>query len=528
MKTKFFLFLIILISIFIRLPYTNIPLFHADEAIYALVAQDFLNGTCIYQGVWDHKPPGIYFLYALIFKLFSPYTMIYIRLFTIIWTCVTLYTIFSLGRYLYNEKVGLYSGLFFAIFSTTYLNKEILAANSEIFMILPYTLCIYYFIKGYELKKPIFIIVSGIWAGMAILIKQPAIFNLAAIFFYLLVVPKILRIKFNFKETLSDLFYFLMGILLIFLPVVIYFFIHGAFFNFINEAFFFSLLYVSTSPESLFTYFSRSLSDCFLPNILIWCLSISSLIFMGINLFSSKKEDKLSLNNQNHRNFLVMIWAIFSFVGVAIGNKFMMHYFIQMFPVNFLLSGYGISVLLKKLSLKEDSSSPSPYPYGKILIISFLVLGTILPFQKYHGTIGLFKRYYYLITKKTPFLSKEEIVASYIMKNSKPNQKIFVWGNAPQIYFLSHRNPASKIVFNNVIVGTYNFPKHIEKIFLDQVISDLHQNKPLFFVDAVPDDDRLIEKLNIPYYPSLNSFLNKNYQYAYKFKDIIIYNLKKD
>lgn len=519
-KTTFFLFLIIALNIFIRLPYTNIPLFHVDEAIYALVAKDFLGGNVLYKGVWDHKPPGIYFIYALIFKLFSSTTMYYMRLFTIFWTSLITYFIFKLANYLYTAKVGLLSALFFVIFSTTYLPREVIAANSEIFMILPYILCIYYFIKGEEFFKPFFLIASGIFCGAAILIKQPGIFSVGVVFFYTLLIPKILNNKFSFKDMLRKNLYFTTGIIIVSTPIVLYFFFHNAFWEFIREALLFSLTYVKYMQHNPLRAFLDSVDIYIFPNILFWCLSISSLIFILFNLFNKNIEKEDSLLNKKNRNILIILWTIFSFAGVSIGKKFEPHYFIQIIPVLSILSGYGLSMLINKKYFHKILQS-----YSKIIIVSFLVLGTVIPFQRYHGSFGFLKRYYYFLTNKYIILSREEQAANFIKQNTKPKEKIFVWGNSPQVYFLANRDPASRIVFNNVIVHNY-FPKHIEEIFLYGIVKDLIKNKPILFVDAVDENDRLIDRYNISHYPALNSFFKNNYHYLAKIKDIIIYKLK--
>ncbi|MDI6785213.1 MAG: glycosyltransferase family 39 protein [bacterium] len=519
-KTNLFIFLIIVLNVLIRLPYTNIPLFHADEAIYSLVAKDLLEGNVLYKGVWDHKPPGIYFIYALIFKLFSSTTMYYMRLFTIFWTSLITYFIFKLANYLYTARVGLLSALFFAIFSTTYIPKDLIAANSEIFMILPYVLCIYYFIKGEELFKPYLLIISGVFCGAAIFIKQPGIFNAGVVFFYTLLIPKILGNKFSFKEMIIKNLYFTTGIIMVSIPIILYFFFHNALWEFINEAFRFGFVYVKYMKHNFLKAFHTSINIYIFPNILIWCLSISSSIFILFNIFNKNIEKEDNLLNKKNRNILIILWAIFSFAGVSVGKKFEPHYFIQIIPVLSILSGYGVSILINKKYFNKILQS-----YSKIIIVSFLILGTIFPFQRYHGSIGFLKRYYYFLTNKYIVLSGEEQVSNYIKQNTKQKEKIFVWGNSPQIYFLSNRTPASRIVFNNAIVHNY-FPKHIENIFFNEMIKDLIENRPTFFIDSVAKEDRLLDRNNISYYPALNSFFKNNYSYITKFKNILVYKLK--
>jgi hypothetical protein len=232
-------------------------------------------------------------------------------------------------------------------------------------------------------------------------------------------------------------------------------------------------------------------------------------------------KTKIIYDKKEYGSLLIIFWAFFSFIGVAIGKKFEVHYFHQIIPVFSILGGYGISQLLKEGYFHKILNN-----YGKLVVILFIILATLFPFQIYHGSFGFMKRYYYLFTKKSSFISKEERVAKLIKEQSLEKDIIFVWGNSPQIYFLSNRTPASRLVFNNVIVQGY-FPKKVENKFLNIMMEDLNKNMPTLFIDAVPFDERAIDRFNISHYPELSNFLSKNYEYLHQIEDIIIYRIKK-
>ena len=59
------------ISALLRLSELLHPTLYWDEALYALVSRDMLSGHTLYTGIWDHKPPGIYLVYALAFRVFG-------------------------------------------------------------------------------------------------------------------------------------------------------------------------------------------------------------------------------------------------------------------------------------------------------------------------------------------------------------------------------------------------------------------------------------------------------------------------
>src|SRR5712692_2599876 len=43
-----------------------------DQATYAVIGQGLLHGAKLYRDLWDMKPPGIFWTYAGIVKLFGP------------------------------------------------------------------------------------------------------------------------------------------------------------------------------------------------------------------------------------------------------------------------------------------------------------------------------------------------------------------------------------------------------------------------------------------------------------------------
>ena len=58
--------------VFLRaLPNLRFPL-ERDSATYCLVAEWMLHGLRLYRDLWDNKPPGIFFVYVPIVKLFGP------------------------------------------------------------------------------------------------------------------------------------------------------------------------------------------------------------------------------------------------------------------------------------------------------------------------------------------------------------------------------------------------------------------------------------------------------------------------
>lgn len=73
-----------------------------DQATYCVIGRGLLKGARLYRDLWDNKPPGIFYLYAAIVKVFGP-TMWSIGLLDILWllaisACIFRFTERPLGK----------------------------------------------------------------------------------------------------------------------------------------------------------------------------------------------------------------------------------------------------------------------------------------------------------------------------------------------------------------------------------------------------------------------------------------------
>ncbi len=73
-----------------------------DQATYCVIGRGLLDGARLYRDLWDNKPPGIFYLYAGIVKIFGP-AMWSIGLLDILWllaisVCIFRFTERTLGK----------------------------------------------------------------------------------------------------------------------------------------------------------------------------------------------------------------------------------------------------------------------------------------------------------------------------------------------------------------------------------------------------------------------------------------------
>src|SRR5712692_5003344 len=89
----------LLFVLFRALPNISYPIGH-DQATYCVIGEGLLRGQQLYRDLWDIKPPGIFWLFTLVVKVFGP-VMWSVGLVDILWLLAISHFIFRFAeRYL--------------------------------------------------------------------------------------------------------------------------------------------------------------------------------------------------------------------------------------------------------------------------------------------------------------------------------------------------------------------------------------------------------------------------------------------
>ena len=75
---------------------------------------------------------------------------------------------------------------------------------------------------------------------------------------------------------------------------------------------------------------------------------------------------------------------------------------------------------------------------------------------------------------------RTESVGAYLREHSSPESPIFVWGNEPQLYYLSDRAPASRFIY----LLPLTTPGYVTPAMIEGVVSELAASAPTLVVDA--------------------------------------------
>jgi len=126
-----------LLIIVAHLPSFMHRLLDGDEAIYGSIAALMNAGGGLYgAGGVDNKPPGVFWVYALTFRVFGEYQMTAIHAAGFAAMAATCVVIFLIARDLAGSRAGLIAALLYGVL-TAAGNPRLLASNTEVLMMLP-------------------------------------------------------------------------------------------------------------------------------------------------------------------------------------------------------------------------------------------------------------------------------------------------------------------------------------------------------------------------------------------------------
>jgi hypothetical protein len=152
------------------------PCLSDDEAIYATVAREMLTGHELYRDVVDHKPPAIYVVYAATQALGGPVggmVLLHALLIGVVFaTGLLLARIVRLHWPGTDPRAPVAAALLWIVYTTTLVDVDALAANCELFMMLPLVgaICVFLDARGRLGDHAL----AGILVGVACLFKYQA------------------------------------------------------------------------------------------------------------------------------------------------------------------------------------------------------------------------------------------------------------------------------------------------------------------------------------------------------------------
>jgi len=412
---------ILIVYIVLRINLIEIPL-DRDEGGWAYNGQQIVyHSAILYKDLYDHRGPVVSYLYALAVYLF-PDTASGIHLFFHIYNFLTLIALFLFSFYFFESiSTALWVAFVYAIFSS---NPEIqgFTASNEIIMLLPTVLTLLFSVLSVNKKNPTFVILSGFMGALSCWTRVPAFFIVLFSFIY------ILLSRFNSRQedkkvrlfaTCKTFLLWMSGGIGCTLMIFIYFYWQGALINLLEWNFVKSVHYNVriTLLEGLSRYIHR-----------LWVIYQSAPLILTSGICTIL----LSVYTKDKRVIFLLGLLLFSLLTVIPLYGYP-HYFAQLSPIIAILGGYGFSCIINCLTEKRKELITC-------LLVIFLLFVPIWIHSGYYFTMSPQRFCYtYFGTHHFPVSIQ---LADYILKNTTPEDRIFIFGSESQVLFYANRQYA--------------------------------------------------------------------------------------
>ncbi len=427
-----FLIGISFIFFLLRLPSLFEPNWYGDEGIYQVIGYGLRNGRMLYSGIWDNKPPMLYYVYGL----FSG-DQFATRLLSFIFGLATIILFFILTKKLFQKNIPamIATSLLTLLFGMPLLEGNI--ANAENFMmvfaVFSGTLIFSYTqlkknTRKIHLSTPAKLFFPGFLLGISFLFKVVGLFDFAAFFVFLFFI--ILHDRQSILEEIEALTSYTIGFGFPIIATFLYFFFRGNLMTFIQSAFLSNVGYVGYGNQLI-------IPQGFL--ILKLVLLSSFLIFLFI------KRQKLSKTQ-----LFIFIWLAFSLFNAYFSQRPYTHYLLTLLPSLILFVTYALVTQYKR---------------AFYIVLSIILIGMLWKsFSIYDKTFGYYKNFISFVTQQESVSTyqgffdwntpRDYAIADYIRLHRKPTQTIFVWGNSGQIYKLTNTLPPGRYIVEYHITST--------------------------------------------------------------------------
>jgi hypothetical protein len=470
------------LTLVLRAPSFVHPIMDLDETSYAAIACRMMQGGLPYRHAVENKFPGTFYVYYAAFELFGRYNMLAIHLLTALVALLTALVCGAIATRVATPRAGWLAALLYTVYSTFYY-PQMLAANAEMFVVLPSALAVWLYLRG-EHRWPL-LLLSGAVAGVATLFKQVAGATLGA-----LCADRgwaVLRGRLRISVAARDTGLMLAGFAAVLGAMATYLAHIGA----LDDALFWTWSYIfrhyipagTRSQGFLFNLVTR-----FLP----FLASVAPLLLLAARV----REARLA----------PIWWWLIGMTGAAfVGGRMYGHYFLMMLPALVVLGGIaadrwlGEPMLARRWRLLAGVTAAGA--------IGFLIAAMV-----YEGSTSTFWR---------P-IPDYRLAGDYVRQRTSPEDRVFVWGWFPALYLAADRCPSTRFVYTHVLAGEHGRSQNVPEGW-QMLLDDLTREPPLYVLDTSPGNYTSFAGLSIDRYPRLAEFVHRGYQVEAEVEGIRIY-----
>lgn len=490
----FLLVVLPLIILLLRTPSFVPRVVDEDEAIYAVIANQILDGGVAYRDAAENKPPLTYYYYVAVFALFEKGNILAIHLFTAFWVWMTALVLAQWAAEAFDRRAGPLAAALYAVFTTTSYIK-ILAANSELLGALPLALGMLFGLRALRRAKSRLFIFSGIFFGLALLFKQQLAFAPLAI-----ALPLLFSDRRAFVSRLPSIALLAAGCLIPLGAAAAFFAWKGALWDFAYWSFLRNFTYVAAGYATV---------DFWQRFGVRTGLFIASTVICWIWGYRSLRNQDSAEPQRREVMFILVIWLAGSLLATMVGGRLYGHYYLMLVLPLVLLASPAAT-----RTWHEMGHGPN-----RVRAALAIVLLVVLPAVGFLVASTNAKRVMRYFGESIPDYSH---IARFVTTQNPAREPIFVWGFAPTIYLLSGANPATRFNTTDYLTGRITgspasrdpqFDTHrwIVPGSWSMLMEDFRRTPPLVIVDTSPPNLHDYGKYTISRYAPLEQYVQDHY-----------------
>lgn len=472
-----------------------------DESLYLIISDHILKGHHLYTTVWDHKPPGIFWIFSLGLKTLGN-SILVSRLLACGAVTITMLLLYKITFYVVNTQERLWGRITAILYAVFSLTNGGLASNSEIFFI-PFICAAFLFLwrnlrlvlLGRREFNWIHPIVVGCLLGIALQIKYLVVFDCLALNLMMIYFSTQVQLS-TWRSLLKYLILLNLTILGVFGIVITHFHLNDLGNNYWQATLLANQTYVKNEALSILKVIDPLITQG-IRYFLFWLALIQA-----IRWSYQIRGDDFFCTLENQLNACIL-WFVCLVPSVSLSGHFFDHYFLQMLPP---------LCLITILVFKNKSQ-------GQNLLLWILggLIGCYFALSSLWSTVVIV--YHRSLQSRPYWGDRPAQVADFLKKSLKPGDAIYVYNAEPILYYLTQaRVPTPYLFLSHHYRGLTGARPQQEFKRL------LAQSPRYIIIDTHPNDNdryRLPELENL-----LQMTLNQHYEKVTVIDGITIYQSK--
>ena len=394
-----FIFLLNLVLVFCQPLYSVIL---TDEGQYLLLSKKMIDGWVPYRDIIENKPLGMY-ISMIPAVLLCGKDIAKLRIYTSLMVSLTIFFTYLIGKKLENWKIGLLAATMMA-FITAFPGLNGYTVMTDMVANL-FIVPMFYCLICLELT-PFVVFLIGLLFAAACSVRQTSILMIIPIVFVYYSSKK----RFKHIKTIAV---FAVGMAIIFIPMLLYLLANSALYDAVYWVFISQLIGVAGTWSTAY--------------------KISNLIMLGILFLPFILLTVVGLIGIRRKYYVIILWFLCSFTIAQITYTYW-HNYLFVIPPFSIFAAVGVGNIIKLADKLRGGLGRSIF----IGIITFFVLIFSMFLVAEISLMGGIR-----------YSSWEEQtgISNYIRANSQPDDRIFVFGVNSEVYYLSDRDPATRMSF---------------------------------------------------------------------------------